>query len=169
MPLPFPYDIEPPTSPEPNEDKGSYIEKWLAAREAIHDNPRRSLSMRNASPLRKYYSKNRDTTRELIGISETGLQDCLPHLDVGDAFAILGEPTLSGSTNGGGMGKPSDFEEVVAARNDLIDILGGHATLMTPPDTPADQSFAPWSLRYSGHQFGSWAGQLGDGRAITIC
>ncbi|EEB86647.1 hypothetical protein MPER_16324, partial [Moniliophthora perniciosa FA553] len=28
--------------------------------------------------------------------------------------------------------------------------------------------FAPWSLRYSGHQFGSWAGQLGDGRAITV-
>jgi hypothetical protein len=32
----------------------------------------------------------------------------------------------------------------------------------------ADVSFAPWSLRYSGHQFGQWAGQLGDGRAISI-
>ncbi|KAI8585787.1 hypothetical protein BDZ88DRAFT_431604 [Geranomyces variabilis] len=26
----------------------------------------------------------------------------------------------------------------------------------------------PWSLCYGGHQFGSWAAQLGDGRAITI-
>jgi uncharacterized protein YdiU (UPF0061 family) len=32
----------------------------------------------------------------------------------------------------------------------------------------ADVSFAPWSLRYSGHQFGAWAGQLGDGRATSI-
>ncbi|KAF9506441.1 hypothetical protein BS47DRAFT_1305262, partial [Hydnum rufescens UP504] len=29
--------------------------------------------------------------------------------------------------------------------------------------------YAPWSLRYSGHHFGTWAGQLGDGRAISNC
>ena len=33
----------------------------------------------------------------------------------------------------------------------------------------AQTPYAPWSLRYSGHQFGVWAGQLGDGRAISIC
>ena len=27
---------------------------------------------------------------------------------------------------------------------------------------------APYSACYGGHQFGSWAGQLGDGRAITL-
>lgn len=26
----------------------------------------------------------------------------------------------------------------------------------------------PWSMCYGGHQFGSWAGQLGDGRAINL-
>ena len=26
----------------------------------------------------------------------------------------------------------------------------------------------PWALAYAGHQFGAWAGQLGDGRAITL-
>src|SRR5208337_4529455 len=26
----------------------------------------------------------------------------------------------------------------------------------------------PYAARYGGHQFGSWAGQLGDGRAITL-
>ncbi|KAJ3039758.1 hypothetical protein HDV00_011885 [Rhizophlyctis rosea] len=26
----------------------------------------------------------------------------------------------------------------------------------------------PWAMCYGGHQFGSWAGQLGDGRAITL-
>ncbi|TKY90581.1 hypothetical protein EX895_000579 [Sporisorium graminicola] len=33
----------------------------------------------------------------------------------------------------------------------------------------ADTSdYAPWSLCYAGHQFGVWAGQLGDGRAFTL-
>ena len=27
----------------------------------------------------------------------------------------------------------------------------------------------PWATRYGGHQFGHWAGQLGDGRAISLC
>ncbi|PWN46787.1 UPF0061-domain-containing protein, partial [Violaceomyces palustris] len=31
-----------------------------------------------------------------------------------------------------------------------------------------DHGYAPWSLCYAGHQFGSWAGQLGDGRAVTL-
>ena len=26
----------------------------------------------------------------------------------------------------------------------------------------------PYAARYGGHQFGRWAGQLGDGRAITL-
>lgn len=30
------------------------------------------------------------------------------------------------------------------------------------------QSLPPYASVYSGHQFGSWAGQLGDGRAITL-
>ena len=28
--------------------------------------------------------------------------------------------------------------------------------------------YAPWSMRYGGDQFGEWAGQLGDGRAVTL-
>lgn len=28
---------------------------------------------------------------------------------------------------------------------------------------------SPWAQCYGGHQFGSWAGQLGDGRAISLC
>ncbi len=26
----------------------------------------------------------------------------------------------------------------------------------------------PYAMRYGGHQFGNWAGQLGDGRAIAL-
>src|SRR4051794_27748429 len=29
-------------------------------------------------------------------------------------------------------------------------------------------SMRPYAARYGGHQFGTWAGQLGDGRAITL-
>jgi uncharacterized protein YdiU (UPF0061 family) len=45
--------------------------------------------------------------------------------------------------------------------NDLVslEILGGNRVL------PA---MKPYSARYGGHQFGNWAGQLGDGRAITL-
>ncbi|MEI6946401.1 YdiU family protein [Paraflavisolibacter sp. H34] len=40
-----------------------------------------------------------------------------------------------------------------------VNILGGN--LVTP-------SMQPYAACYAGHQFGSWAGQLGDGRAITL-
>ena len=31
------------------------------------------------------------------------------------------------------------------------------------------EGMQPYAARYGGHQFGQWAGQLGDGRAITLC
>ncbi|WP_345955955.1 protein adenylyltransferase SelO [Mucilaginibacter sp. PAMB04168] len=40
-----------------------------------------------------------------------------------------------------------------------INLLGGN--LVTP-------SMQPYALCYAGHQFGNWAGQLGDGRAICL-
>jgi len=49
----------------------------------------------------------------------------------------------------------------------MIDILGAQAVLMNTEGDP-ETHWAPWSLRYSGHQFGTWAGQLGDGRAISV-
>jgi len=39
------------------------------------------------------------------------------------------------------------------------EVLGGNRVL------PGMQ---PYAARYGGHQFGQWAGQLGDGRAITL-
>lgn len=50
-----------------------------------------------------------------------------------------------------GVNKPSNQQDV--------DILGGN--LVTP-------SMYPYAACYAGHQFGHWAGQLGDGRAITL-
>lgn len=39
------------------------------------------------------------------------------------------------------------------------EVLGGNRVL---------PGMAPYAARYGGHQFGQWAGQLGDGRAITL-
>ena len=41
----------------------------------------------------------------------------------------------------------------------VAEVLGGNRVL------PGMQ---PYAARYGGHQFGHWAGQLGDGRAITL-
>ncbi|PPQ64140.1 hypothetical protein CVT24_008770 [Panaeolus cyanescens] len=166
FPVSFPYVIEPPVPA--SDDNGAYIEKWLAERESTTPNP--SSSKHPNSPLRIYTNDVRKDRLDLIGISETGLRDCVPHLDVGDAFAILGAPSLSDEYADEGDPTPSDKPEIVAAREELIDILSGHSTLMSPPEreSPNATPFAPWSLRYSGHQFGSFAGQLGDGRAITV-
>jgi len=42
---------------------------------------------------------------------------------------------------------------------EAVQVLGGFKVL---------ESMRPYAQCYGGHQFGSWAGQLGDGRAITL-
>jgi len=41
----------------------------------------------------------------------------------------------------------------------FVEVLSGNRTV---------QGMAPFAACYGGHQFGNWAGQLGDGRAITL-
>ncbi|WP_242929207.1 protein adenylyltransferase SelO [Pontibacter vulgaris] len=50
-----------------------------------------------------------------------------------------------------GIAKPTDQQD--------IEILGGNFITDT---------MYPYAACYAGHQFGNWAGQLGDGRAITL-
>ena len=45
------------------------------------------------------------------------------------------------------------------ARPDTAEVLAGNRVL---------PGMEPYAARYGGHQFGHWAGQLGDGRAITL-
>lgn len=52
-----------------------------------------------------------------------------------------------------GVTRPDDAAPV------SLSLLAGNATL---------PSMVPYAARYGGHQFGHWAGQLGDGRAITL-
>ena len=52
-----------------------------------------------------------------------------------------------------------ELEMAKPAEQNEIDVLGGN--LVT-------SSMYPYAACYAGHQFGNWAGQLGDGRAITL-
>ena len=164
FPLPFPYEIEPPENPGDAFDKEEYVEQWLAEREALHEAAVERTESDADEVLQKLYPANRHNDMELLALSDTGLRDCLPHLDVGDAFEILGKPSLLGHDDP--WQEQAEGSKAAATRQELIDVLGGHAMLISGDD--ADVPFAPWSLRYSGHQFGAWAGQLGDGRAISI-
>ncbi|KAI0264397.1 hypothetical protein BC834DRAFT_882858 [Gloeopeniophorella convolvens] len=165
FPLPFPYEIEPPEVIPDDFDKQEYVEQWLSEREALKPRgPPTPADADGNESLEKRYPAKRENPMELLGLSETGLRDCLPHLDVGDAFEILGNPSLLGEPES--QVQREEDSKAVAARQELVDVLGGHALLISSDNS--DGSFAPWSLRYSGHQFGNWAGQLGDGRAISI-
>ncbi|MBL8533745.1 MAG: YdiU family protein, partial [Betaproteobacteria bacterium] len=48
--------------------------------------------------------------------------------------------------------------EDVATR-EFAEVFGGNSLI---------EGMEPYSANYGGHQFGNWAGQLGDGRAITL-
>jgi len=50
-----------------------------------------------------------------------------------------------------GIKKPEDKKEIAI-------LAGNHL----------NQTMYPYAANYAGHQFGNWAGQLGDGRAITL-
>lgn len=156
-PLSFPYRIA--AEEDDETPRNELIERWLKAREALNEQDQ----VQRPNGLHLCYPAEREQARELIGLSETGLRDCLPHLDVGDALDVLGTPRL---IQGAETEEPSETDN--SARQELIDVLSGHATLINT-DKDAETSWAPWSLRYSGHQFGTWAGQLGDGRAISVC
>ncbi|GAB1855820.1 YdiU family protein [Flavobacteriaceae bacterium MHTCC 0001] len=47
-----------------------------------------------------------------------------------------------------------------AKNEDFLNVVTGNQVL---PNTK------PYAMCYGGHQFGNWAGQLGDGRAINLC
>ena len=51
------------------------------------------------------------------------------------------------------------FSEEDVARQLFADVFSGNALI---------EGMEPFAANYGGHQFGQWAGQLGDGRAITL-
>lgn len=166
LPLPFPFRID---FPEEVDDKSEFIEGWLSHHEATEkvDIPA-AVERGDDTKLSKYTSEARIQERELLGVAKTCLEDCFPSLDVGDVFEVIGTPAL--------LPSPEETEHKDnTARQEVLDILSGHTVLASFPEENGSnkesgkRGYAPWSLRYSGHQFGTFAGQLGDGRAISLC
>lgn len=64
---------------------------------------------------------------------------------------------------------------VVAVSTAVADLLGLQRPVLRSPDFAAvmtgnriPRGAEPFAMNYGGHQFGHWAGQLGDGRAISL-
>lgn len=51
------------------------------------------------------------------------------------------------------------FTETVCQSQEFAEVMAGNRVL---------EGMQPYAMCYGGHQFGSWAGQLGDGRAINL-
>ena len=125
------------------------MEKWLSEREPLEEQSCAPAPDSVSRSLKKYSRESRNLQRELIGLSDTGLQDCLPRLAVGDAFVRIGTPSLTASDEAVPSRKVSGADS--AAAQELVDVLTGHSVLMAI-DEDAEVPYAPWSLRYSGHQ-----------------
>ena len=52
-----------------------------------------------------------------------------------------------------------NLSDEVAQQQDFLALFAGNKVL---------QEMQPYAMCYGGHQFGNWAGQLGDGRAIVL-
>lgn len=70
---------------------------------------------------------------------------------------------------------PVSAPELLAHSKEMADALGIDEATMTSPKLVSVlagnallEGMQPFSANYGGHQFGHWAGQLGDGRAISL-
>ncbi len=97
--------------------------------------------------------------RELPGDPETG-----PRLrQVAGALYSRVEPTPVAASrvlaHSAEMASALGFSEADVASETFAQVFGGNALL---------DGMQSWAANYGGHQFGVWAGQLGDGRAISL-
>ena len=71
---------------------------------------------------------------------------------------------------------PVSSPTLVAHSREVAELLGLSPDALSDPDVIGAlagnrvlDGMDPYAACYGGHQFGNWAGQLGDGRAITLC
>ncbi|GAA6059981.1 hypothetical protein JCM10212_001330 [Sporobolomyces blumeae] len=152
LPLEFPYDIDDGLEVGAPR-KASDIERQLAKYEIDPSHPVFDASLDGASEQRRptaYSSDKRESDKfpraRLLSVSDRLLQEWLPNLDIG---------------------KADGTEQEQAVRRQFVDVVSGRVVLARREEGE-EKAFAPWSQAYAGWQFGSFAGQLGDGRAISI-
>jgi len=156
LPVQFPYDLDEgaePTGPR----KASDIERQLRKYEIDPSKPVYDAALSSCTSPSDTTSATAFTCEKrespafpqakLLSISHKLIKEWMPNLDIGDE-------------NG--------TEQEKKVRQQLIDVLAGRTVLARKGDGQKDLGFAPYSQAYAGHQFGNFAGQLGDGRAISI-
>lgn len=164
-------------APNPARPPAMDVEDYLAS---LEPNESDSIVPVDGEKPAAYSSEGRREalgTPMLAGLSRKCIDEILPGLDVGDAWKYLeegrdapGNDESSATSNGAqenGIGNTPSTSAEARKRAELTQFLAGHIVRLEKP-SGGTKGFAPWSLCYGGHQFGSWASQLGDGRAISI-
>ena len=97
--------------------------------------------------------------------------DALP----GDAEASNHTREVTGALWSRVQPTPVKAPQLLSYAKPLAQELGLSDALMQAPETAAVlggnalwPGMQPYAANYGGHQFGHWAGQLGDGRAIVL-
>lgn len=157
LPIEFPYDITEPQAEEESsggddvkvvgEERQAKAETIETALARLEIDPQVAVGGERTAFSCKERQGSKFPEAKLLSFSERCRNEWLPQLLA-----------------------PEESEE---AKQAMVDVFSGKTVLAREPDGQAkDQvgklGFSPWSLCYGGHQFGSWAGQLGDGRAISI-
>ena len=93
----------------------------------------------------------------------------------GEAVARTGRRQVMGALWSAVEPTPVSAPRLIAASTEVARLLAIDPDTLTSPDMVAVLAgnrllpgMRPWSANYGGHQFGNWAGQLGDGRAISL-
>lgn len=148
LPLPFPFTYEALAGRAPEPTTQADADALFAAFDEYDED----TSGKDALQLALKSSRRRREAFNpiLLGISSSCLSEALPHLDI-DHQRLDGYLASKDASKA----PPEDIQ-------DLVSVCGGRSVLRSA-------QYGPWSTRYAGHQFGQWAGQLGDGRAISIC
>ena len=70
---------------------------------------------------------------------------------------------------------PTEKPTLIAHSREMADLLGFSEDTVRSDEFAAvfsgnalTEGMDPYAMAYAGHQFGNWAGQLGDGRAIAL-
>jgi uncharacterized protein YdiU (UPF0061 family) len=122
------------------------------------------------------------TLRKRVADPSTGVD--LATLEFDDSFArtLPGDPEtrnfvrqVPGASYSRITPTPVSAPRLLAWSDDCAALLGlsrplddAGATVDILAGNQLAASMRPYAARYGGHQFGAWAGQLGDGRAITL-
>ena len=99
-------------------------------------------------------------------IGEGSFADSLP----ADPSRAAGVRQVQGATHSWAQPTPVSAPKLLAWSDAMGEVLGMTRDEALPllAGNAVPDSYSPYAMCYGGHQFGVWAGQLGDGRAINL-